>query len=202
MAQWSKALAAFAEVRVDSKYPHDGSQSPITPVPGGLKSCFFQWGRGSKHVCSVHTNMQIYTYKIIFFKWWKERTNFKRLSSDLHTHTHKHTNLGLGGCVSLFSPGYLRTLLRTDWLQLHRDPLSAEIKGVHPTPQDRVSLCNPGCSAAHSIDQTGFETWKPLPQVLGSKVCVTKTQWHKSLYSLWVEASLVYITCFGYLRVT
>lgn len=89
----------------------------------------------------VHTQTCRFIHiKIIFFKWWKERTNLKRLSSDLHAHTHKHTNLGLEGCVSLFSPGYLRTLLRTDWPQLHRDPLSAEIKGVHPTPQDRVSL--------------------------------------------------------------
>jgi hypothetical protein len=36
--------------------------------------------------------------------------------------------------------------------------LSAEIKGMHPTPQYRVSLCSPGCSGTQSVDQAGLET--------------------------------------------
>jgi hypothetical protein len=42
--------------------------------------------------------------------------------------------------------------------------------------QDRVSLCSPGCSGTHSVDQAGLEL-RNLPasasQVLGLKVCAT-----------------------------
>jgi hypothetical protein len=39
---------------------------------------------------------------------------------------------------------------------------------------DRVSLCNPGCPGAHSVDQAGLELRNPpasASQVLGLKVC-------------------------------
>jgi hypothetical protein len=38
--------------------------------------------------------------------------------------------------------------------------------------RDRVSLCSPGCSGTHSVDQAGLE----LRQVLGLKAC-TITTW-------------------------
>jgi hypothetical protein len=43
-------------------------------------------------------------------------------------------------------------------------------------PQDRVSLCSPGCPGTHSVDQAGLEL-RNLPasasQVLGLKACTT-----------------------------
>jgi hypothetical protein len=42
--------------------------------------------------------------------------------------------------------------------------------------QDRVSLCSPGCSGTHFVDQAGLELRIPLAsasQVLGLKVCAT-----------------------------
>jgi hypothetical protein len=41
---------------------------------------------------------------------------------------------------------------------------------------DRVSLCSPGCSGTHSVDQAGLELSNlpaSAPQVLGLKACTT-----------------------------
>jgi hypothetical protein len=49
---------------------------------------------------------------------------------------------------------------------------------------DRVSLCNPGCPGAHSIDQAGLKLRDPLAsasQVLGLKEFTTNT-WHTRLF--------------------
>lgn len=32
---------------------------------------------------------------------------------------------------------------------------------LHPHPQDRVSLCTPGCPVTHSVDQAAFELRDP-----------------------------------------
>jgi hypothetical protein len=45
--------------------------------------------------------------------------------------------------------------------------------------RDRVSLCNPGCPGAHSVDQAGIELRNPpasASQVLGLKACATTAQ--------------------------
>jgi hypothetical protein len=42
--------------------------------------------------------------------------------------------------------------------------------------RDRVSLCSPGCSGTHSVDQAGLELRNPpasASQVLGLKACAT-----------------------------
>jgi hypothetical protein len=41
---------------------------------------------------------------------------------------------------------------------------------------DRVSLCSPGCTGTHSVDQAGLELRDPpasVSQVLGLKACAT-----------------------------
>jgi hypothetical protein len=48
-----------------------------------------------------------------------------------------------------------------------------------PPPQDRVSLCSPGCPGTHSVDQAGLELRNPptsASQVLGLKACATTAQ--------------------------
>jgi hypothetical protein len=43
--------------------------------------------------------------------------------------------------------------------------------------RDRVSLCNPGCSRTHSVDQAGLELRNPpasASQVLGFKALILK----------------------------
>jgi hypothetical protein len=45
-------------------------------------------------------------------------------------------------------------------------------------PRDRVSLCSPGCSGTHSVNQAGLKLWNPpasASQMLGLKVCATTT---------------------------
>jgi hypothetical protein len=42
--------------------------------------------------------------------------------------------------------------------------------------RDRVSLCSPGCSGTHSVDQAGLELRNPpasASRVLGLKACAT-----------------------------
>jgi hypothetical protein len=66
--------------------------------------------------------------------------------------------------------------------------------------QVRVSLCNPGCPGAHSVDQAGLEL-RDLPasasgvEVLGLKVCATKDLAIKS--NIWIQcvcAALLLLT--------
>jgi hypothetical protein len=51
--------------------------------------------------------------------------------------------------------------------------------GLQGLFQDRVSLCSPGCSGTHSVDQAGLELRNPpasASQVLGLKACATTAQ--------------------------
>jgi hypothetical protein len=54
-------------------------------------------------------------------------------------------------------------------------PTTQPYGGIFP-PQDRVSLCSPGCPGTHFVDQAGLELRNPpasASRVLGLKACAT-----------------------------
>jgi hypothetical protein len=62
--------------------------------------------------------------------------------------------------------------------------------------QDRVSLCGPGCSGTHSVDQAGLKLRNPpasASRVLGLKACATMTSYSIFLKDLFLFSLYMYV---------